>query len=127
MPRPYNSLGTAGGNDNEVQYNDGTGLSGIPNGDPGQVLVSNGPDAPPSFQTVDGVAPTSPLLPISVSPAPDGSNLVFTLSISPVLLLLFRNGQLLRSGAGNDYVLSGDQVTMAVAPGLGDWLFALGN
>jgi hypothetical protein len=45
-----NSIGTAGGSDKQLQYNDGDGFSGIDNGIAGQTLMSNGQGAAPSFQ-----------------------------------------------------------------------------
>lgn len=45
-----NAVGTAGGSNYQLQYNDGSGLSGIDNGVAGQTLTSNGQGAQPSFQ-----------------------------------------------------------------------------
>ena len=55
------------------------------------------------------------------------SNTVFTLTASPnpaASLELRLNGIILRSGAGNDFTLSGSTITMAVAPASGDTLTA---
>lgn len=56
----------------------------------------------------------------------DGSNVTFTISQTPLAntLDVRLNGQVLRSGAGNDYTISGTTITMAVAPISGDYLDA---
>src|SRR3990167_5999953 len=57
----------------------------------------------------------------------NGSNKVFTLASSPTpaaSLELRLNGITLKSGAGNDFTLSGSTITMAVAPASGDVLTA---
>ncbi len=55
----------------------------------------------------------------------NGSNVTFTLSATPAAgLMLFLNGQLLSPGAGNDYTISGNTITMAAAPVSGDVLAA---
>ncbi len=47
----------------------------------------------------------------------NGSNVTFTLSSAPQgEVMLFYNGQRLRSGAGNDFTMSGATITMAFAP-----------
>lgn len=48
----------------------------------------------------------------------NGSNTAFTLSHSPVILFLSRNG--VQLAAGTDYTLSGTSLTMTVAPQSGD-------
>src|SRR3990167_3377333 len=55
------------------------------------------------------------------------SNVTFTLASNPnpdSSLRLRLNGITLRSGAGNDFTLSGSTITMAVAPASGDTLTA---
>lgn len=54
----------------------------------------------------------------------DGLNTSFTLahSPSPAWIQLFLNGILLEPGVGNDYALSGTNITMAFAPETGDKL-----
>ena len=57
----------------------------------------------------------------------NGSNTAFTLASSPNptgSLKLRKNGITLKSGAGNDFTLSGGTITMAVAPESGDVLTA---
>lgn len=59
----------------------------------------------------------------------DGSNRIFTLASAPNptgSLLLFKNGLLQRSGAGNDYTLAGNVITFATdnVPMPGDILLA---
>jgi len=56
----------------------------------------------------------------------DGSNTAFTLPDTPTAgtLRLHLNGMRLRSGAGNDYTLSTNTITMATAPISGDVLIA---
>jgi hypothetical protein len=54
-----------------------------------------------------------------------GGNTIFTFPTSPRVLLLFRNGLLINVGVGNDYTLSGSQITFATAPNVGDNLMAL--
>ena len=47
----------------------------------------------------------------------NGSNVTFTLSSAPQgEVMLFYNGQRLRSGAGNDFTMSGATITMTFAP-----------
>jgi len=60
------------------------------------------------------------------SGAINGVNTTFTLANSPVggTLRLHQNGLRLREGASNDYTLSGNTITMNVAPTTGDWLLA---
>ena len=46
----------------------------------------------------------------------NGSNVTFTLAGTPnpaASLILILNGSVLKPGAGNDYVLSGDTITLA--------------
>lgn len=55
------------------------------------------------------------------------SNVTFTLPSNPnpdSSLELRLNGVILKSGAGNDFTLSGTTITMAVAPATGDVLTA---
>ena len=54
----------------------------------------------------------------------NGSNVTFTISATPTTgtLRLYLNGQRLRSGAGNDYTLSTNTITMTTAPISGDVL-----
>ena len=56
----------------------------------------------------------------------NGSNVTFTISATPTTgtLRLYLNGQRLRSGAGNDYTLSTNTITMTTAPISGDVLLA---
>lgn len=56
----------------------------------------------------------------------NGSNVTFTISATPTAgtLRLYLNGQRLRSGAGNDYTLSTNTITMTTAPISGDVLLA---
>jgi hypothetical protein len=56
----------------------------------------------------------------------NGSNVTFTLANTPVSGSehLFLNGQLLESGAGNDYTISSATITMATAPASGERLKA---
>ena len=56
---------------------------------------------------------------IQIPGTPDGTKTAFTLANSPnpaSSLGVFKNGQLLQSGAGNDYTLSGAVVTFLAAP-----------
>lgn len=57
----------------------------------------------------------------------NGVNAVFTLSASPVSLLVFRNGLLQKIGAGNDYLWSGSTVTFqaGAVPEPGDGLLVV--
>jgi hypothetical protein len=59
---------------------------------------------------------------------PNGSNTAFTLANSPsnsgANLQLYLNGQRLKSGSGNDYTISGANITMLFAPATGDTLLA---
>jgi len=56
----------------------------------------------------------------------DGANAAFTLANAPAAgsVVLFLNGLRLLSGAGNDYTLTGANITMATAPQAGDVLIA---
>jgi hypothetical protein len=56
----------------------------------------------------------------------NGSNTSFSLANTPLAgsLLLYQNGIRLRSGAGNDYTISGATITMITAPVTGDLLLA---
>lgn len=56
----------------------------------------------------------------------NSSNYVFTLTNTPIsnTLLLFRDGILMRGGAGNDYTLTGNSISFAVAPETGSVLLA---
>jgi hypothetical protein len=56
----------------------------------------------------------------------DGSNTAFTLPDTPTAgtQRLYLNGQRLKSGAGNDYTISTNTITMATAPISGDVLIA---
>src|SRR3990167_6449327 len=57
--------------------------------------------------------------------AVNGSNVTFTLLNSPtstLVIWLYRNGILLKYGAGNDYTISGSTITMNQAPETGDVL-----
>ncbi len=56
----------------------------------------------------------------------NGSNTAFTLANAPIAgsVILFLNGIRLRSGAGNDYTISGAAITMLYAPATGDSLIA---
>ena len=57
----------------------------------------------------------------------NGSNITFVLAHNPnpdASLQLRLNGITLKSGAGNDFTLSGDTITMAAAPESGDSLTA---
>lgn len=56
----------------------------------------------------------------------NGSNTAFTLANTPVAgsVVLYLNGIRLRSGAGNDYTISGANITMLYAPATGDVLIA---
>jgi hypothetical protein len=56
----------------------------------------------------------------------NGSNTAFTLANTPVAgsVSLYLNGQLLVSGAGNDFTISGTAITMIIAPLTGDVLIA---
>src|SRR3990167_1974204 len=61
------------------------------------------------------------------SGAINDSNVTFTLAGNPnpdSSLRLRLNGITLKSGAGNDFTLSGSTITMAVAPASGDTLTA---
>ena len=55
----------------------------------------------------------------------NGSNVTFTLTATPTLLLFYRNGMLQLPGSGNDYTISGSTITMAVAPLTGTVLEAV--
>lgn len=56
----------------------------------------------------------------------NSSNTAFTLAFTPQVtsLVLYLNGQRLKSGAGNDYTVSGTAITMLFAPTTGDQLLA---
>lgn len=56
----------------------------------------------------------------------NGSNTSFTLASTPITssVILYLNGIRLRSGAGNDYTISGSTITMLYAPATGDVLIA---
>lgn len=56
----------------------------------------------------------------------DGANKVFTLAFTPSAgsLHFYFNGILIREGAGNDYTMSGNTITMALAPNAGSVLLA---
>ena len=60
------------------------------------------------------------------SGAINGSNTTYTISVTPTTstLSLYLNGMLLRSGAGNDYTISTNTITMTTAPVSGDVLIA---
>src|SRR5215469_7342644 len=62
----------------------------------------------------------------TVSGTINGSNTAFTLANSPVTgsEMIYQNGLLLESGAGNDYTISGQNITMLTAPATGDRLKA---
>jgi hypothetical protein len=56
----------------------------------------------------------------------NGSNTSYTLAYTPTSgsLKLYLNGIRLKSGAGNDYTISTNTITMATAPISGDVLIA---
>lgn len=54
----------------------------------------------------------------------NGTNTVFTFTVSPSLLFFTYNGQLLTPGVG--YTLSGNTVTLTTAPQIGDTLYGQG-
>lgn len=56
----------------------------------------------------------------------NGSNTIYTLSSTPVSgsVMVFLNGLLQEAGAGNDYTLNGDTITMLTAPLVGDILLS---
>jgi hypothetical protein len=56
----------------------------------------------------------------------NGSNVTFTLAVTPTsgTLKLYLNGVRQKSGAGNDYTLSTNTITMTTAPVSGDVLIA---
>ena len=55
----------------------------------------------------------------------NGTNTAFTLAFTPVAgVILYLNGTRLRSGAGNDFTISGTAITMLYAPETGDVLIA---
>lgn len=60
------------------------------------------------------------------SGAINGTNTAFTIANTPVAgsVRLYLNGVRLRSGAGNDYTISGNTITMLYAPATGDVLIA---
>ena len=60
------------------------------------------------------------------SGAINGSNTTYTISVTPTTstLSLYLNGMLLRSGAGNDYTITTNTITMTTAPVSGDVLIA---
>jgi len=66
------------------------------------------------------------LAPISITGSINGANQVFTLAKVPTFFMFYRNGLLLNVGVGNDYIVSGDTITMASAPGTGDTLYVAG-
>lgn len=68
-----------------------------------------------SDQSVDDEVPSGAI---------DGVNTSYTVTQTPVLLFLFKNGVKMRSGAGNDFTISGTTITMASAPVSGDVLTA---
>ena len=56
---------------------------------------------------------------VAVPGTPNGTTTTFTLANSPnpsTSLGVFKNGQLLQSGTGNDFTLSGAVITFAIAP-----------
>lgn len=58
----------------------------------------------------------------------NGSNTSFTLANTPgasATVILHLDGMVLTQGAGKDYTLSGSTITMAVAPALGQSLWAV--
>lgn len=64
---------------------------------------------------------------VSVPGTPNGTLTAFTLANAPspsTSLGVFKNGQLLQSGTGNDYTLTGAVVTFTVAPAATDNLQA---
>lgn len=57
---------------------------------------------------------------------PNNSTTAFTLSQVYTMVNIFKNGRLMREGAGNDYTISGTTVTFTSAPLTGDTLMAQG-
>lgn len=55
-----------------------------------------------------------------------GTAIVLTQTpLASTITMVFKNGQLLRSGVGNDYTISGTSITMAVALVVGDLVSAI--
>ena len=96
-------------------------------------LVALGAPQTLTNKTISGATNTLSQLPVAnqivqyaVTPSPNSSNRVFTLSPTPAAnggVLLFLDGALLRQGAGLDYTLSGATVTMTSAPIAGQILW----
>ena len=76
--------------------------------------------------TAGTLSPTNFVFEETPSGSINGSNVTFTLSATPTTgtLRLFLNGIRLKSGAGNDYTLSTNTITMTTAPISGDILLA---
>lgn len=83
-------------------------------GTSGHVLTSNGPGALPTFQAI---AASSYWRWTTVSGTQDGVNKSFTIgnAVSAGSEIVSVNGQVLNSGASNDYVLSGTTLTFQAA------------
>lgn len=78
---------------------------------------------------LDLLAARSSSVPSSETPSGtvNGSNDTFTLSVTPLFLMLFVNGLKMRAGSGNDYVLVDDTITFEAGaiPQTGDELEAV--
>ena len=76
--------------------------------------------------TAGTLSPTNFVTEETPSGSINGSNVTFTLAVTPTAgtLRLFLNGVRLKSGAGNDYTITTNTITMTTAPVSGDVLIA---
>jgi hypothetical protein len=118
---------------------------GIKDGSAGQLLMANS-SGNASYQTLSGDATISSAGALAINHTagsgfvkytdfvsnevpggtPNGSLTTFTLAATPQngSLELFKNGQLLKPGAGNDYNIVGTTITLVLAPATGEQLLA---
>lgn len=90
------------------------------------LLKGNGTAMSAAVAGTDYIAPSGFIVRETVSGTINGSNTAFTLANTPIsgTEMIYQNGLLLESGAGNDYTISGLNITMLTAPATGDRLKA---
>lgn len=90
------------------------------------VVKSNGSVLQVATAGTDYMAPSDFVTRETVGGTINGSNTAFTLANTPIVGTesIYQNGILLRAGGGNDYTISGLNITFITAPATGDYVCA---